>query len=407
MTDFIMEQELSLAPEPQLPEKTDEELSVEIVESFMNMSAAFSNAECIFECVKIAEFCREYDIQIPETAKIITEDFKEFAAKVGDVIATVIDWIRSLISGLCNIFTKARLRAVIAKIKNINWAKVDVATADTVRESMFQVALIGGITFAAVEVFSYIIDAIVNADNPQHAKLVEHKTEDIAQFFQTLAAILSIMTKPSNIITYTRNANKCADQFLGLIQASLGNAEAEGVSWKITKILMNISKIAKELSNVKEEDLVKKTYLFDTCATYSNGIISILTLMIEIDIPHSGAGILKSLNFDKTKIEELKSKGTIDDKAVLAIRKCARILAKAYDRVSAGVSFMLNAQLFVNDVNVNSDNKEKYKTDINNLKSRTNSKNIKEPFNKIDSEYTKQLAANVKEKSAKIRQAVE
>ena len=65
MTDFIMEQELSLAPEPKIPEKTDEELSVEIVESFMAMSAAFSNIECIFEYAKITEFCREYDIQIP------------------------------------------------------------------------------------------------------------------------------------------------------------------------------------------------------------------------------------------------------------------------------------------------------------------------------------------------------
>ena len=63
MTDFIMEQELSLAPEPKIPEKTDEELAVEIVESFMNMSAAFSNVECMFECVSIVDFCKENEIQ--------------------------------------------------------------------------------------------------------------------------------------------------------------------------------------------------------------------------------------------------------------------------------------------------------------------------------------------------------
>ena len=115
MTDFIMEQELSLAPEPKMPEKTDEELAIEIVESFMNMSAAFSNLECILECVTIVDFCKENEIQIPESASIVAESFLD---KAKDVFASIYDWFRSIIAGLCNIFTKARCQQIIAKIKS-------------------------------------------------------------------------------------------------------------------------------------------------------------------------------------------------------------------------------------------------------------------------------------------------
>lgn len=114
MTDFIMEQELSLAPEPKMPEKTDEELAVEIVESFMNMSAAFSNVECMFECAKIAEFCKEYDIQIPDSARMITEGF---VGKIIDIIATVIDWIRGLIAGFVIFLQKLDFVQLLQRLK--------------------------------------------------------------------------------------------------------------------------------------------------------------------------------------------------------------------------------------------------------------------------------------------------
>ncbi len=372
MTDFIMEQELSLAPEPKIPEKTDEELAVEIVESFMAMSTAFSNAECIFECAKIAEFCQEYGIQIPESVKMITEGF---VGKIIDIIATVIDWIRGLIAGFCNIFTKARLRSIIAKIKTINWKDMTNGDADRLAQSLLILSLIGGVAFVSVEFFSSMIITICNIKASENVKYDPNKC---AATFQLLATTLSITTNPVNVMQMVHNVNKCVSGLKNLIHATAGDIGITALNGKTNSLLATISDAINLL--IPPDNPIETGAHSMLTDDFSDTIITILTFMIETDIPHSGAGILKALNFDKTKIEELKNKNIINDDAVLAIRKCARLLAKMYDRTSACVSFIMNFDIFASGAKIDDSNKETYKANVNTLKAKTNSKNIKDPL---------------------------
>lgn len=397
MTDFIMEQELSLAPEPKIPEKTDEELAVEIVESFMNMSAAFENAECMFECAKIAEFCKEYDIQIPESARIITEGF---VGKIIDIIATVIDWIRGLIAGFCNIFTKARLRSIIAKIKTINWKDMTNGDADRLSQSLLTLSLIGGIAFVSVEFFSAMIITICNIEERENVKYDPNKC---AATFQLLATTLSITTNPVNVMQMVHNANKCVSGLKNLIHASAGDIGIASLNGKTNFLLGKISEAINVL--IPPDTPIETGAKSMVTDDFSDTIITILTFMIETDIPHSGAGILKALNFDKTKIEELKNKNIINDDAVLAIRKCARLLAKMYDRISACVSFIMNFDIFASGAKIDDSNKETYKANINTLKAKTNSKNIKDPLTSTDLSDADDISIihNTKEKVNKMK----
>lgn len=348
MTDFIMEQELSLAPEPKMPEKTDEELSVEIVESFMNMSAAFSNAECMFEYAKIADFCKGNELQIPTS--IVTEGFKEFAAKVGDVIATIIDWIRGLIAGLCNIFTQARLKRLIAKIEAIDWDGMDKETQLKLEGSLLSLSAAGALVTAAVFGFIAILSEIDKMCTNAQGEVTINK-DILRPACSLLANALSNLTNPLNVIESMQSFNKSKKDILEVFNY-LGD---KFIPKQATDMLDAIKDIGTNV--VSGLNLAR------------NIVVPILKLMVANNIPalfHSGSGLLLLSGFKKEKIDELKAKEILDNETILSIRKCARILAKAYDRVTTAVSIVMSFKLLKTKVS----DKEAYKQAKSELKDR-------------------------------------
>lgn len=107
MSDFIMEQEISL-------NEVDDD--VEIMESFMQMTAIGAVAECYCEHASIAEFADAEDI------KVFSESVGDIAKKaVGSTkkfFATMWRWIKAIAQAILNFFTKSKMDKLIAKIYN-------------------------------------------------------------------------------------------------------------------------------------------------------------------------------------------------------------------------------------------------------------------------------------------------
>ena len=75
MTDFLQTDLIQESAVPTEPEKTDEELAMTIVESYLTMSAAFANVEKAFECASICAFCEAAEIEKPDNATVVVETF--------------------------------------------------------------------------------------------------------------------------------------------------------------------------------------------------------------------------------------------------------------------------------------------------------------------------------------------
>lgn len=247
--------------------------------------------------------------------------------------------------------------------------------ADRLSQSLLTLSLIGGVAFVSVEFFSSMIIGICNFEARENVKYDPNK---LAATFQLLATTLSITTNPVNVMQMVHNVNKCVSGLKNLVHATAGDIGIIALNGKTNSLLATISDAINLL--IPPDNPIETGAHSMLTDDFSDTIITILTFMIETDIPHSGAGILKALNFDKTKIEELKNKNIINDDAVLAIRKCARLLAKMYDRTSACVSFIMNFDIFASGAKIDDSNKETYKANINTLKAKTNSKNIKDPL---------------------------
>ena len=334
MTDFIMEQELSLAPEPKIPEKTDEELAVEIVESFMNMSAAFSNIECMFEYAKIAEFCKDNKLQMP--ISIVTEGFKEFAAKAVDVIATVFEWIRTFIASLSNFFTKIRLKRLIAKIETIDWNGMDKNVKAKLEKSLISASLLGGIVTVALFGFLKVLENLKALCTDDYGKTTISK-DLLRPAIAMLADGLSTLTNPFNIIESIKNANTVKQRLLDFFNYIKMSIPPD--YQKIFDIFDVIKNIGTEISS--GVNLAK------------NIVVPILKVMLAANVPvivHNASLFLISAGFDKNAIDELKAKDILDNETVLSIRKCTRILARTYDLVTTGTTMIMSFKLLKHKV---------------------------------------------------------
>ena len=114
MTDFLQQQEFVQESAEVEPEKTIEELSAAVVESYMEMAAAFASISNAFECAEIVAFCETSSIQIPDTAKVIVESALD-TIKSG--LAKAWDWIRQFLTALVAMFAASRIRNLIGKLK--------------------------------------------------------------------------------------------------------------------------------------------------------------------------------------------------------------------------------------------------------------------------------------------------
>ena len=117
MTDYMQKVLQESAEVVAEPEKSEEELSAAILESYLSMSAAFATIENAFECASICAFCESAEIDKPTEATVVVESFWD---SVKNVFETIIDWFKSVISGFIGLFTSAKLQKLIAKLKTMD-----------------------------------------------------------------------------------------------------------------------------------------------------------------------------------------------------------------------------------------------------------------------------------------------
>ena len=70
-------------------------------------------------------------------------------------------------------------------------------------------------------------------------------------------------------------------------------------------------------------------------------LITILEDINKFDIPKRGSALLKKMEFDKTKYKATDANGEktedIDKELVRGVNKCARLIAKLYDKITKGL----------------------------------------------------------------------
>ena len=106
MSDFIMEQEIS---------NTSVDNDLQIMEGFMKVQAIGAVAECYCEHAAIADFAKEAGLNV------FSESDDSLGKKMLDGVKTFFEtmwrWIKALVKGVINIFTKSSLEKCIAELK--------------------------------------------------------------------------------------------------------------------------------------------------------------------------------------------------------------------------------------------------------------------------------------------------
>ena len=279
MTDFLQTDLIQESAVPTELEKTDEELAMTIVESYLTMSAAFANVEKAFECASICAFCEAAEIEKPDNATVVVETFWD---SVKNVFETVVDWFRSIISGFIGLFTSAKLQKLIAKLK-------------TKSDLTFKV--------------DSDIYTMIMASNYVFEKLEEFKRN-----------VVDETAKPENIRALREELEKVA---------SIKNW-SKGVVDKLDFI----SDTTKDLT----KGILKEN---DTDSFSVSEIVEVLEKINKCDFPKRGSALLKNLKFDESKYKKTDADGNetgeIDKDTVNDIKKCARLLAKLYDKITTGL----------------------------------------------------------------------
>lgn len=252
---------------------TDEEIATSVLESYMSMTAAFASVDCICECVKINHFCESAEIPIPENTLPYMESF---ADSVHDLFEKIGEWFRTIIQGLINIFSSSKLTKLIAKLK----------TMDPMEE------IKGG---SDVVVMAYGTTTIVQTLEDFKETLIDEIPDQ-----KTVDEYIEQYEKMNNSDYWTK----------GVIKSS--------------------NPIATTDTQHKSSDAI----------TIAN-LITILEDINKYDIPKRGSSLLKSLKFDKNKYKAKDDNGVeteeIDKNLVRSINKCARLVAKLYDKVTKGL----------------------------------------------------------------------
>ena len=278
MTDYMQKVLQESAEVVAEPEKSEEELSAAILESYLSMSAAFATIENAFECASICAFCESAEIDKPTEATVVVESFWD---SVKNVFETIIDWFKSVISGFIGLFTSAKLQKLIAKLKTLNSSTTKTISYDSnVCAMLFATKLI----FVELENFKEVcIDTI-----PEQS------------------AVDDLVEEVEKIVAIKKWDKAGVEKFKN---TSLG----------------------KEIDTVAEIEAGNDIPI--------DAVIKALEEINRMNMPKRGSALLKSLKFDEKKYTEEDDNGKekINRELVNSIKKLSRLLAKGYDKITAGL----------------------------------------------------------------------
>lgn len=361
MTDFLQQQEFVQESAEVEPEKTIEELSTAVVESYMEMAAAFATASNAFECAEIVAFCETSSIQVPETAKVIVEsawdEIKSFFAKAWD-------WIRSILTALVAAFAASRIRALIGKLQQM---KPEDLKAEKVNAAGFDISLVE-ILFNYLNYFKQnVIDPLKAANDTASIDDVNTAVDNITADMEKLVKI-----KFKDLV----GAGKQDASSLTLISGDgfkLQNCIKDTVC---AKYLAANAKVVEANKNKAEGEEKEAPATMDG-ATLSN-FIDMLKKLNNYDLPRRGGKLLKELEFKAKESKAANDKGeqtVIDKSLVRKIEKVARMFARLYDRISIAIAWTADMKEF-KDVKPSS--KEDFKKAVKAEKDTANKSKVKD-----------------------------
>jgi len=361
MTDFLQQQEFVQESAEVEPEKTIEELSTAVVESYMEMAAAFATASNAFECAEIVAFCETSSIQVPETAKVIVEsawdEIKSFFAKAWD-------WIRSILTALVAAFAASRIRALIGKLQQM---KPEDLKAEKVNAAGFDISLVE-ILFNYLEYFKqHVIDPLKAADTSTAIDDVNTAVDNITADMEKLVKI-----KFKDLV----GAGKQDASSLTLISGDSFKLQDCIKDTVCAKYLAANAKVVEANKNKAEGEEKEAPATMDG-ATLSN-FIDMLKKLNNYDLPRRGGKLLKELEFKAKESKAANDKGeqtVIDKSLVRKIEKVARMFARLYDRISIAIAWTSDMKEF-KDVKPSS--KEDYKKAVKAEKDTANKSKVKD-----------------------------
>ena len=344
MTDFLQQQEFVQESAEVEPEKTIEELSTAVVESYMEMATAFAAASNAFECAEIVAFCETSSIQVPETAKVIVESawdaIKSFFAKAWD-------WIRSILTALVAAFTASRIRVLIGKVQQMKDADFEKA-GSKVKAAALDVSLVEVLMRYLGEFNTQVITPLKTNDDPTTIKDIEAAVD---KFDKDLEKLVKIKFKT---LVNSENA-----------ETILNPADYEFKECISSTVCGEYAKRVTEAASAEAKKAIAPDV--DKAA-----LVKALQDLNKLDFPRRGGKLLKELDFKAKEAKGANDKNeqtVIDKSLVRKIEKVARMFARLYDRISIAIAWMSDMKDFKDD---KPSSKEDFKKAVEKEKSNAN-----------------------------------
>lgn len=306
MTDFIQE-----TMEPEVDENLVQESEVseeEIATSIVESYMAMEATSAHLSCiVEFAGIASFCEANEIETPEVISTMMEAWTDTVKDFFANIIDWFAGIIRGIIAAFGRGKLNKLIAKLKQMKQDEKIKKSSD--------VALMAYHTETIMGYFEKFRADFINDSKFETKKLTEFNEE---------------LTK----LVDSKNWSK------GVI-----SGESE------------------------KKDMKKAVEKHDGDWDMTIGdLVAALEKINQFDMPRHGSALLKELKFDE---KNYKEKGTenVDKDKVRAIKLAARLLAKAYDKITQGLVKVSETAYGKTEVK----NAEKFKTDVEAAAKNTNS----------------------------------
>ena len=357
MTDFLQQQEFVQESAEVEPEKTIEELSAAVVESYMEMAAAFASISNAFECAEIVAFCETSSIQIPDTAKVIVESALD-TIKSG--LAKAWDWIKQFLTALVAMFAASRIRNLIGKLKamqregkTLDGAKAYAAAFDA---SLVQ-TLIAYLEYFKTEVIDEINSGKTEIDADTLNTTLDNLEADLTTLVKIKFKELFAAGKEDSIAVFSSDKFKIK----GIVEVTTAGQ------------ILKTAKEAAEAAKAAGTEADAKVTLDPM-----NAFITALEDLNKADIPRRGGKLLKELDFKgkeaKVHAKDKEEQVVIDKAVIRKIEKVARLFARLYDRISIAIAWISDMKDFKD---VKPSNKEEFKKDVKAAKDAANKTKVK------------------------------
>lgn len=357
MTDFLQQQEFVQESAEVEPEKTIEELSAAVVESYMEMAAAFASISNAFECAEIVAFCETSSIQIPDTAKVVVESALD-TIKSG--LAKAWDWIKQFLTALVAMFAASRIRNLIGKLKamkregkTLEGSKAYAAAFDA---SLVQ-TLIAYLEYFKTEVIDKINSGKTEIDADTLNTTLDNLEADLTTLVKIKFKELFAAGKEDSIAVFSSDKFKIKDKV---------EVTTAGQILKTAKEAAEAAKAAGTEADAK--------VTFDPMDAF----ITALEDLNKADIPRRGGKLLKELDFKgkeaKVHAKDKDEQVVIDKAVIRKIEKVARLFARLYDRISIAIAWISDMKDFKD---VKPSNKEEFKKDVKAAKDAANKSKVK------------------------------